>query len=188
MPTVAEHWKRIITWCDRFAPFTAHALRPPTAPAGVAGSPPAPGADWPRQVREFFTLHNGAYLRTRSGMWLGSIVPHGRLLSLDEALAGPVAANSSAPDGAASVGSAVPEPAAVPLAVGEGRHRFVVAAGRGRHEVTVLAGGGTPTGRGLRWASPAQLLAELANALETGTSFARRRPVVVDRRLTWAPS
>lgn len=170
--TVAEHWERIITWCDRFAPFTAHALRPPAAPAGL---PPATGAVWPRQVREFFTLHNGAYLRTRSGMWLGSIVPHGRLLSLDEAMTRPVTADSP------TAGAA-----AVPLAVGEGEGGFVVAAGPGGCGVTVRTREGAPTG-GLRWASPAHLLADLAHALETGTRFAGRRPVMVDRRLTWTP-
>lgn len=59
--SVSSNWARIIRWCELHAPVTPTRLLPPAAPDVVRGAEAATGQEWPEQLREWFTLHDGGF-------------------------------------------------------------------------------------------------------------------------------
>ncbi|QDC17465.1 hypothetical protein F1734_26010 (plasmid) [Rhodococcus ruber] len=197
--TMTEQWDRLLTWCDRFAPLTRHAVRPPVGEATLKAAQAAAPAPWPDELRRFFALQGGTYTHTRSGVDLGTLLPQTTLLSLDEALAAPTPAARTRPDTVAAGHrratppaqcredtDAPPPIACVPFAAGADHHLVVVTEpGPHRGAVIEYRPGGAPT-RPARWDSLAHLLAELVSSLHHHTPFARWHPIPADRKLTWS--
>ena len=60
MATELEHaWTRIRTWCAVNAPATAAALKPPASPDTRTSAEKSTGREWPSELHEWFTLHDG---------------------------------------------------------------------------------------------------------------------------------
>ncbi|MDV2478566.1 hypothetical protein F8M49_29845 [Rhodococcus zopfii] len=202
---VAEQWDRIARWCAEHTPITARSLRPGLGTEQIDAAEHDSGLTWPQELRELFTVQNGAVrVDEATGRYPGSVVPMQVLLSADDALerrAGmlevwreliradpdmfdqdPFEAGDRQPAGTSAW---MFLPSFMPFSDRDGYLYFVDTRPGPRHGcVTEYAHADTDS-RGPKWDSITAMLTEHADALETDGTVGHFRPSVTDGTLDW---
>ncbi|WP_458683638.1 SMI1/KNR4 family protein [Prescottella equi] len=191
--SVSSNWARIIRWCEQHAPVTPTRLLPSAAPGAVRDAEAATGQEWPEQLHEWCTLHDGGFPEIPIAVVLPSNEPiaAARAAALQSELTrlwqdwtdelGGTDALMAEPAGSETETYL---PAFIPIAdTGAGDYLAVdTRSGDLRGCVVEFFNEGGAT---RRWDSIEAMLDCTATALEEGTNCAGWVPVIEDGLLRW---
>lgn len=211
--SVREDWQRIVEWCRPALPNIDAALRRPAGDAAVQSAMAATGVGWPEPLREWYSLCDGVDPASRVPLFAGfrplslaEIVATWQMQqrSWADLLARPqdsaivrkrMALGGPAHDPRRDIAHLDSQPAAtvagmflpsyIPFAAFDAWYLFVdCRTGPLSGCVTEYAREDSDT-QGPRWATVAQMLREVADALEHQTPAAGRIPEVRNGTLSW---
>jgi cell wall assembly regulator SMI1 len=204
--TVTQEWTALITLLRDVAPETAKSFRPPLPAAEVTTAEASIAVDWPHQLREFLSLHDGQHQEVDGSTMLGGLLPMQDLLGVNEIVAAyrmlieiweQIAdENADVYDGGYAgvidefrqAGSVTGTflPSYIPIS-GLDSYYYFVDTRPGPHHGCVRAydkyeaDGGGPI-----WASLNEMLAAIRSAVSAGTCIDGWPPTITSGALTWA--
>lgn len=191
--TVSANWFRIMRWCEQHAPVTPTRLLPAASTETIRAAEHATGRQWPEQLHEWFSLHDGSYSEMPIAVVLPSNEPistahavthHDELTRLwqdwTEELGGTEALTAE------PAGTEVENylPAFIPIGSSGTGDLLVVDTRAGDRYGCVLEWFNSGFA-GLRWASIEAMLDCTATALEQGTDCSNWVPLVENGLLRW---
>lgn len=198
--TVAEQWHRIGRWCERNAPLTAGAFRPPAGRAEIDAAEASTGIGWPNELKELYLVQNGAPSH-RGSQYLGGVIPYRRMLSLKESVElreqmidiwrsisyqGFARTMAQCEEDPAGTASGMFLASFVPFASLDDCHTVVDTRSGPRHGCVTTYEHEEADNRGPSWESIEVMLDGLATSLETTEPFDGWTPRAVGGILEWS--
>lgn len=195
--TIAESWDRILTWCAAEAPASAAAIRPPAGDDELRRAEETIGREFPSELREWYSLHDGSYDWPNAVIIPTSYVPvpteHLVRVWARETAASAEAAKTdpdwdleAAEHAAAGTTAGLFLPSSLPFAENNSGWCCFIDNRPGPRSgcITELVHGMGDT-EGPVWDSLGHMLDDIASSLETGGELRAARPIVNDGALYW---